>query len=174
MLFVLAAYLIGTWLVRWLFPRLLRRNLTRRSDACTRVPSFRLPLLALQTVANPIAWLVLHWVAIAVATWMDWPNGALTIVASLLTAWLLIRLATLLLRNKTPARFIAVAALNIFGWLYAVAGLLDSWSVTLGEVRVSPLTVVKVGLAQWFALWLANGIASPVERRLEHSRSAST
>jgi small-conductance mechanosensitive channel len=165
-------------LARWLFAPLLRRTLRRLSDSCTRVPSFRQPLLALTEVATPIAWLAMQWVAIAIADEMAWPNVALTVVASLLTAWLLIRLVTMLVANPALARFIAisawtVAALNIFGWLEPVTALLDSWSVNVGQVRVSPLTIVKVGLALWFALWLANGIATLVERRLERSQSVA-
>ena len=165
-------------LARWLLTPLLRRALNRLADSCTRVPSFRRPLAALAEIANPIAWLTLQWTAIAVVKQLAWPGHLLTIVASLLTAWLLIRLATMLVANAALARFIAVsawsvAALNIFGLLDPVASLFDSWAVNVGQVRVSPLTLIKVALALWFSLWLANGLATLVERRLERTQSVA-
>ena len=165
-------------LARWLLTPLLTKALVKLATSTTRVPSFRRPLMALAKVANTIAWLALQWLAIAVAKELNWPSGILTIVASLLTAWLLIRLVTMLVANPALSRFIAVvawsiAALNIFGLLEPVAGFLDSWSVNVGQVRFSPLTVVKVGLSLWFSLWLANGLAALVERRLERSESVA-
>lgn len=165
-------------LARWLLTPLLRRALSRLADSCTRVPSFRRPLAALSDVANPIAWLTLQWIAIAVVRDLAWPSHLLTIVASLLTAWLLIRLVTMLVANAALARFIAVtawsvAALNIFGLLEPLTTLLDSWAFNVGQVRVSPLTLVKAALALWFFLWLANGLATLVERKLERTQSVA-
>ena len=165
-------------LARWLVTPLLKKALARLAASCTRVPSFRRPLAALAVIANPIAWLTLQWIAIRVVDYAKWPSGALTIVASLLTAWLLIRLATMLVANEALARFItytawSVAALNIFGLLEPVTSLLDSWSVNVGQVRVSPLTVVKVAVSLWLSLWLANGLATLVERRLELAKSVA-
>ena len=165
-------------LARWLITPLLIKGLDRLAAASNRIPSFRRPLAALTEVANPIAWLSLQWVANGVARELEWPSHILTIAASLLTAWLLIRLATMLLANKALARFIAIAAwtiaaLNIFGLLDDASTLLDSWSVNVGEVRVSPLTVVKIAISLWFALWLANGLAALVERRLGRSESVA-
>ena len=165
-------------LARWLITPLLKRTLSRLAASCTRVPSFRRPLMALAEVANTIAWLLLQWIAIAAVHQLGWPSAALTVIASLLSAWLLIRMATMLVANPALARFIAlaawtIAALNIFGLLEPVTRLLDSWSVHIGQVRVSPLTVVKVGLSLWFSLWLANGLATLVERKLEHTESVA-
>ncbi len=165
-------------LARWLVTPILKKGLDRLSASSTRVPSFRRPLAALTEVANPIAWLGLQWIAIQIASSLKWPNHLLIILASLLTAWVLITLATMLVANKALARFIAIsawtiAALNIFGLLEDASALLDSWSVNIGQVRVSPLTVVKIAVSLWFALWLANGLATLVERRLEQSQSVA-
>jgi small-conductance mechanosensitive channel len=165
-------------LARWLFAPLLRRGLTRLAASCTRVPSFRRPLVALSEVATPIAWLTLQWIAISVVNTLKWPSGALTIIASLLTAWLLIRLVSMLVANDALARILAVsawtvAALNIFGLLDHVLQLLDSWAVTIGEVRVSPLTIIKVALSLWLSLWLANGLAALVERKLDQAQAVA-
>ncbi|WP_078120274.1 mechanosensitive ion channel family protein [Thiosocius teredinicola] len=170
------AVIAGVFVIaRWLLTPLLKRYLNTWAERCTRVPSFRRPLMAIREVANPIAWLALQWIAIEIVTRLGWPNRAMIIIASLLTAWLLIRLVTMLVSNAALARFIAItawtiAALNIFGMLDPVAKLLDSWAFSLGELRVSPLTVIKAALSLWLALWLANGLATLVERRLERSQ----
>ncbi len=170
------AVIAGVFVIaRWLLTPLLKRYLNTWAERCTRVPSFRRPLMAIREVANPIAWLALQWIAIEIVTRLGWPNRAMIIIASLLTAWLLIRLVTMLVSNAALARFIAItawtiAALNIFGMLDPVAKLLDSWAFSLGELRVSPLTIIKAALSLWLALWLANGLATLVERRLERSQ----
>jgi len=161
-------------LARWLLTPFFRKSLISLASSTTRIPNFRKPIMALLEVINPIAWLVLQWIAIGVAKYFKWPVSVLTVVASLLTAWVLIRFASMLVVRKEIARFIAItawsiAALSIFGLIDSVTSLLDSWAVTLGNVRLSPLTVVKVGLSLWFALWLANGISSLVEKRLAKS-----
>ncbi|MCG6967230.1 MAG: mechanosensitive ion channel [Chromatiaceae bacterium] len=165
-------------LARWLLTPLLKRTLQRLADSCTRVPSFRRPLAALSEVANPIAWLTLQWIAIAVLKHFKWPSGASTIVASLLTAWLLIRLASLLVANAALARVIAIAAwsiaaLSIFGLLEPLASLLDDWAINIGQVRISPLTVVKAAFSLWLSLWLANGLATLVERKLDRAHTVA-
>lgn len=157
---------------RWLVTPLLHKFLSYLSKSCTRVPSFRTPINAIDSVANTIAWLLLQWVAIGVADYLKWPSGALTVIASLLTAWILIRLATKLVANESLAHVIAltawtVAALNIFQLLDPLIHLLDSWAVTIGQVRLSPVSLIKIGFSLWFSLWLANGLATLFERKLE-------
>ena len=95
-------------------------------------------------------------------------------VASLLSAWLLIRIASKLLKNKTAARIVATVAwslaiLNIFQWLEPVLKFLDSLSLTLGSVRLSPLLVIKAGVSLWLSLWLASVLATFLDRRLEQT-----
>jgi small-conductance mechanosensitive channel len=43
----------------------------------------------------------------------------------------------------------------------------------IGNVRVSPLTVIKTAISLWFALWLATGAATLLERRLEMIKGSS-
>lgn len=174
--FAVIAVVFG--LAHWALTPALRHGLGRLESASARVASFRRVLAALEAVANPIVWLTLQWAAIAATETLGWPNGMLNLIASLLSAWVLIRLASLLVHNEMLARFVAalawtIAALNIFGLLHPTMELLDGWSIKVGEVRVSPLTVVKIGLSLWFALWLANGLASVVERRLANSKTVA-
>ena len=163
---------------RWILAPLLKRLLDTLTERTARVPSFRRMWSALGQHRNTIAWLMLQWLAIKISSQFGWPHGLLVTAASLLTAWVLINLASTLIENRGVARVLAVlawtlAALNIFGLLDPTMEILDSWAVQIGQLRLSPLTVVKVGLSLWFALWLANGIAGMVERRMARSQGSS-
>ncbi len=163
---------------RWLLRPFLIRGLKALSKRTAHVSSFIRVWEALEDTATPVGWLVLQWIATQVTTHFNYPNTALVTVTSLLTAWLLIRLASMLINNLALQRVIAwtawsFAALNIFGWLTPTMNFLDSWSMELGNVRLSPLTAVKVALSLWFALWLATAAASHIERRLEKLQSSN-
>ncbi len=173
------AVIVAVFVVaRWILAPLLKRLLDALTERTARVPSFRRVWSALTLNRNTIAWLMLQWLAIKISSQFGWPQGLLVTVASLLTAWVLINLASTLIENPGVARVLAVlawtfAALNIFGLLDPTMEILDSWAVQIGQLRLSPLTVVKVGLSLWFALWLANGVAGMVERRMARSQGSS-
>lgn len=165
-------------IARWLLSPLINRFLAYMMKYTQRVHSFSRLWQALKDTSVPISWLLLQWIAIGVTGYMELYNGALITIASLLAAWVLIRLASMLVNNHSISKVIAfsawtVAALNIFGLLDATMSLLDSWAVTIGQVRLSPLSVLKIGLALWFSLWLANALSSLLERRLERSLSTN-
>ncbi|MDH5612286.1 MAG: mechanosensitive ion channel [Gammaproteobacteria bacterium] len=165
-------------LARWLLTPRLQAALTRLSTATGRVANFHQLIVTLNEFANTLVWLILQWTAIEVYIYLDKPHSLLTPVASLLSAWLLIRIASKLLQNKAAARFVAsvawtLAILNIFDWLDPALDLLDSMSLTLGSVRLSPLLVIKAGLSLWLSLWLANVLATFLDRRLEGSENVT-
>jgi small-conductance mechanosensitive channel len=165
-------------IARWLFSPLLHKFLDYMMRYTQRVHSFRRLWDALRDTSVTIAWLVLQWMSIQVTEYLEIKNGALITVASLLTAWVLIRLASMLVNNATISRVIAfsawtVAALNIFGYLDITMALLDSWAINIGQVRLSPLSAIKIALALWFALWLANALSSLLERQLHRSTNTN-
>lgn len=165
-------------IARWLLRPILLRGLVALSKRTARVKSFTRVWKALEDTVTPVGWLLLQWIAIKVSTHLQLDNGAMVTIASLLTAWLLIRLASMLITNMALQRFIAwtawsIAALNIFGWLGPTMEFLDGWAVNIGSVRVSPLTAIKVAISLWFALWLATGAAAMVERRLSKMPSSN-
>ncbi len=171
---IVLVFIIARWLVSPLIHRLLDSVLPYTG----RTPSLQRPCVALRDVSVPVAWLSLQWIAIEIFSYINLHKGVLIMVASLLTAWVLINLATTLVKNKSVAKTIAliawtVAALNIFGLLEDTITIMDSWSVTLGELRLSPLSVFKIALALWFALWLANALSGLMERYLERSKNTS-
>ncbi|GAB4394607.1 MAG: mechanosensitive ion channel [Kiloniellaceae bacterium] len=128
---------------------------------------------ALPALVTPFVYLLLLWLAIAALHQGGWPGSSylLSIVASLLTAWVVIRLVTTFVRNPALARTLAfcawaVAALNITDLLDPTVALLDSLALTFGELRISLLTVVKGVLTLAVLLWAASTVSRFFERRI--------
>jgi small-conductance mechanosensitive channel len=105
-----------------------------------------------------------------------WPSRSylLVIAAKLAIAWLLIRLFTSVIRNAFLVKLISVtawfmAALSIIGELDPAIEMLDSVSVVLGGLRLSPLLVIKLALLLIIALWLTNIASNFAENRISQS-----
>ena len=62
-----------------------------------------------------------------------------------------------------------VAALSIIGQLEAAIDLLDSFSVVLGGLRLTPLLLIKLGALLILALWLTNIASNFAESRINRS-----
>ncbi len=119
----------------------------------------------------PLVWLALQWIAIAVADANAWRHGLLTVTASLLTAWVVIRIASSFVRDPILSRSIAtvawiIAALNLLGLLGETVTLLDSLAMRFGETRISAFTVVKGVFALAVLLWLSMLLSNVFESRI--------
>ena len=105
-----------------------------------------------------------------------WPSRSylLIVAAKLAVAWLIIRLFTSVIRNAFLVKVISVAAwfvaaLSIVGQLDPAIEMLDSISVVLGGLRLTPLLAIKLGLLLVVALWLTNIASNFVESRINRS-----
>jgi small-conductance mechanosensitive channel len=105
-----------------------------------------------------------------------WPSRSyLLIVAAKLTlAWLVIRLVTSVLRNDFVVKLVSlsawlVAALSIINQLDPAIDALDSVSVVLGGLRLTPLLLIKLGVLLVVALWLSNIASNFAESRITRS-----
>jgi small-conductance mechanosensitive channel len=105
-----------------------------------------------------------------------WPSRSylLSIAASLAFAWLIIRLVTSVIRNPFIVRLVSVAAwlvaaLSILGLLEPTIEALDSVSIVLGGLRLTPLLLIKLGVMLIVALWLTNIASNFVESRITRS-----
>jgi len=105
-----------------------------------------------------------------------WPSRSylLAVAAKLALAWLVIRLVTSVIRNAFIVNLVSlsawlVAALSIVGQLDATIEALDSISVVLGGLRLTPLVVIKLGLLLLAALWLTNIASNFAESRITRS-----
>ncbi|MFL6836745.1 MAG: mechanosensitive ion channel family protein [Bradyrhizobium sp.] len=105
-----------------------------------------------------------------------WPSRSylLVMAAKLALAWLLIRIVTSVIRNAFIVKLVSlsawcIAALSIIGQLDATADTLDSVSVVLGGLRLSPLVVIKLGALLILALWLTNIASNFAESRINRT-----
>lgn len=105
-----------------------------------------------------------------------WPSRSylLAVAAKLALAWLAIRLITSVIRNAFIVKVVSVsawtvAALSIIGQLGAAIELLDSYSIVLGGLRLTPLLVIEAGALVIFAVWLTNIAANFAESRIYRS-----
>jgi small-conductance mechanosensitive channel len=105
-----------------------------------------------------------------------WPSRSylLSVAASLAFAWLVIRLVTSVIRNPFIVRVVSlsawlVAALSILDQLQPAIEMLDSVSIVLGGLRLTPLLLIKLGALLLMALWLTNIASNFVEGRINRS-----
>jgi small-conductance mechanosensitive channel len=112
----------------------------------------------------------------AVMLTSTWPSRSylLAVAAKLAFAWLIIRLVTSVIRNPFIVRLVSlsawlVAALSILGQLDPTIEALDSVSIVLGGLRLTPLLLIKLGVLLAVALWLTNIASNFVESRITRS-----
>jgi small-conductance mechanosensitive channel len=126
---------------------------------------------AVQPLVSPIVWLLILWLMVLVASDAGLPFRLMKTVASLLTAWVVIRITASLLRDPLWSRFIAVvvwviAALSILNLLAPAMATLDRVAITPGDLRISALTVVEAVLSLALLLWVATLVGHVLERRI--------
>lgn len=93
-------------------------------------------------------------------------------VISLLLAWIFIRVIAQIIRNSFLRQIVAlfawvVAALSILGVLDDTANTLDAAAMSVGEVRISALTIIKGLLALFVLVYAAIFLSGIIERRLQ-------
>ena len=169
-LLVIAVTLVAALvLARRLLP-LLERVRSQRQFAALAAAATPLVL--------PLLWLLLQWLAILAATAAEWPHALLGIAASLLTAWVAIRLVSQLAPNQLWAKIVAwmvwsIAALSILNLLDRTIAILDSAAIRFGDVRISLYLVIKAVIAVAVLLSIAIYLTGLLETRIRASRTLS-
>lgn len=111
----------------------------------------------------------------AMEAW-TWPSRSylLSVFAKLALAWLVIRIVTSVIRNEFLVRLVSlsawiVVALSIIGQLEPTIDALNSVSIEIGGLRLTPLVLVKFAVLLSVALWLTNIASNFVESRIIRS-----
>ena len=172
LLVVAAAYLTALC-----FAGVVRRGLTRAGESRVlrgAARSAMAPLAPLAELSLYLIWLVIQWLLFVVALKAGWSSEVIRIAASLLTAWVVIRLVSNILRDEVWSRFVAViawtiAALSILGLRDDAIAVLDGMAFNLGDLRLSALAVIKGVLSLAVLLWLALVAGRLLERRISAS-----
>ena len=130
--------------------------------AGTKRPESRMARLAgtIPSLLFVIAFLIPVWLAIGVLAQLQVADHyrLLEIVASLMSAWILIRLSSSFIANRLTANLVfliawSTAALNILGLLDETINALDTVAVPLGTSKISLLTVLSGALLFGVLLW---------------------
>lgn len=156
------------FVIAWLIAKAVRPKLEAMSADTSLPPRFVVVGLSLTTY---VIWMVLQWTGILIAEAAALPSGIADVVVSLLTAWVVIRVASSLILNPIWARFIAtlawtVAALSIVGLLGPISEVLDGLAMSFGDVRISALTIIQGILLLIVLLWVATTTSGMMERRI--------
>jgi small-conductance mechanosensitive channel len=155
-------------------------SIRSRIDMAKLAMSWPMPLRqvarALVGSASTAVFAVEMTVARVVMVSVTWPSRSylIAVAANLAFAWLIIRLVTSVIRNSFIVRLVSlaawlVAALSILGQLEPTIDALDSVSIVLGGLRLTPLLVIKLGVLLAVALWLSNVASNFAESRITQS-----
>jgi len=154
----------------------VRARINIQSHAMGWPGPLRLFVRVLISSIPTLAFAVLVSLARLIMLTQTWPSRSylLEVAAKLAFAWLIIRLITSVIRNAFLVRLVSlsawlVAALSIVGQLGPTIDALDSVSIVLGGLRLTPLLLIKLGIVLVVALWLTNIASNFAESRINRS-----
>ncbi len=177
LVFVGIAFLIAKYAAPKIAAVIDKQNISARFETYPTAQKYiNRTISALLPLALPLIWLILQWITLFGSTEAGWPHQVLNTTVSLLTAWVVIRMATTFIADPSWARIVTIgawtiAALNIVGFLGPTEELLESLAIDLGGARISLLSVVKAGIVLVILLWLAGFGTRALESRLQASRN---
>ena len=167
-----------TLLVAWVAAKPLRSQHRRWAEDKGKVLIPGTLRNASNLLILPALWLLMLWSITVLTVWAGWSDSVLTISASLLTAWIVIRLSATLMRNPFLTKSVAItawtiAALNILSLLNPTLVILDGLSFNIGALNLSLLTLFKGFIYFAVFLWAALLISRLIENNLKSSVSLS-
>ncbi|MFL2769984.1 MAG: mechanosensitive ion channel family protein [Rhodospirillaceae bacterium] len=167
------AILIVTALVAYPLEKQIKPRLTNRISLLRLLSPLRRVLTALSDQLFSVIFLITLWFATGIIGQVDGAidSGILEIIASLMSAWILIRLTSSVIANAFLSRLVAtlawtIAALNIVGLLGPTVNVLDSVSIPIGQTRLTLLTLVNGALLLAVLTWAALTLSKMIEQRL--------
>jgi small-conductance mechanosensitive channel len=172
--------ILFTLLVSWYLTRGIKgwrkKDVEDKGRSAFRfIPTSRYKYESLITsLVLPTIWLLMLSVILLMGVAIETSYHLMKFAVSLLGAWVIIHMTTGMLKNKALSKFIAVivwavAALNILDLITPVTNVLDSIGLTLGESRLTALTVIEGIFILITLLWLAIFISQFIEQQIRKS-----
>jgi small-conductance mechanosensitive channel len=157
---------------------MMARRLLPLVEKLVAQPAWSGPFAVVRPLVLALIWLVILWLTNLVADVAQWPHHLIQIAASLLTAWVMIRLVSQLAPSPSWAKVItwavwSVAALSILNLLEPTIALLDAAALETPRFRISLYTVIKSAIVLAGLLTIAIYITRLLEARIRASRSLS-
>ena len=139
---------------------------------------FRYQRTIIASLIVPILWVILLWLATTIMGRLNYENTIVRAVASLLNAWVVIRLFSSLVRDAFWSKVFAaaawsIAALNTLNLLDPSVALLDGIAVNIGTSRISLYLVIKGAIFCSLLMWAASAISRVASRRINSSTTMS-
>jgi potassium efflux system protein len=146
------------------------------SRASATTPSADRARQVLTQLVFPFVVVLALWIAATALRKTGLGNDLVRVVASLLQAWILIRLFSTLVRDPLLSKLFSyvawiIAALNILRLLNPVITILENFALAIGDTRLSLYTVIKGILLLSLLLWAVSFISNVSKARLAKSKS---
>lgn len=146
-------------LISWILSRPVSSRLLAIGKRASTTRIFARFYRSLASVSWPLFAVILIWLATAVFGVMELPNEGLRIAASLLNAWIIVRLVVSNMKRSVWSSALAliawaVAALYILRLLEPAVELLDSFEVTIGSAKVTALHILSSVAIAIIGLWI--------------------
>lgn len=167
--------IVSAGLIAWFLAkpaRLLVDRIWPKTDG--EQPFMRQALNVFSKLVFPIIWVCLLWIAPPTLRNLALGNDLVRIVASLLNAWIIIRLFSTFVRDPLWSKTFAtiawvIAALNILRLLNPVIAMLDGAAFNMGESRISLYMIIKGVMLLVLLLWLAALITRFAQSRISRA-----
>lgn len=175
---VCLAIIVIAGTIAWPLASRLRKKIESLLERQSRFPILARIWGTALDIAFPAIWLFLQWISVVVTEQWDVSNASLLITTSLLTAWVIIKAATIFVSSHFWSRTIAItawviAALNILGILAPTIQFLDEISFSLGQATISVLTIMQALVTLGILLWISAIAGQLTESKLKSSQNLS-
>ncbi|SMO79035.1 mechanosensitive ion channel family protein [Ruegeria faecimaris] len=173
--------ILGLWALAYVLKLVTQGRWEAWARARSGWPKWRLrTLIQLMQRLTLVYFVTLSWMLYLVMQQITWPSRSyiIGVVATLATAWLAIALVARLVRNRTLRRIFKWAM-----WAYAtlialnltddVAGFLDGVAISIGDLHLSALGILKALLLIGVLLTLARLGTGAAERGLKRNDDIS-
>lgn len=175
---VCLAIIVIAGTIAWPLAIRLRKKINSLLERQSRFPILGRIWETALDISFPAIWLFLQWVSVVITEQWDVSNASLLITTSLLTAWVIIKAATIFVSSHFWSRTIAItawviAALNILGILTPTIQFLDEISFSLGQATISVLTIMQALVTLGILLWISAIAGQLTESKLKSSQNLS-
>ena len=165
--FLLVAWIVGTIMGRWI----RRIILSRRKEDVVKGRFITVILGRFLDLLPLIFSIFVLWLGIQTIGWIGHRIFLLNLALNLSMAWVVIQLATSVILDRVWSRLIAMAcwllaALNILGILNKTVSLLEGIGFTVGDVKLTLLSLIKAIIALILLLRGVNWVSGLLEKKL--------
>ncbi len=175
-LIALGLFVVAHLLRRWMGPPIRAWMGTREGW-----PKWRMRVLVVvHQRLRQIFFVILIWVVVLVMREVTWPSRSyiLSLVGTLVLAWLLVAFATRLIRSLLLRRLVRLGALAyvtlyILGVVEEAAQILDAAAISVGDFRLSLLMIVQGFVVIGVLLALARFITTTTSARVARNEDIS-